>query len=210
MGQDHRSPLVLDCCVLLLYTSDMAAKASEGNKGKPSYVKVYDYWACYCLVCDTHTDTCSDRLGHSIYISYIDQGEPECLRCGVFLGYTPEVIRNEPDCADEAASCQRAHIIAKRRGGGNNVENVAPLCDYCHAVDPEPETRKEWLEWACAERRRQAVCRKQLIETLATAGPTKETLTALAMQVVPFGKANTAHLIAERAVAMFGAEITSD
>jgi len=83
---------------------------------------------------------------------------------------------DDPDCPCGApAECQeyprakadRAHILARWQADYGDAEDIAPedidkpanialLCHECHRKDPEPATRREHLDWMCAERDRQA------------------------------------------------------
>lgn len=155
----------------------------------PSLDALASYWAGRCLKCDSrYRDCVAGFEGHSDYLTFCDTGEPECVRCRAFLGYTPAVIRaahkgESPECdCGNARECRalpparavRAHMVPRWRiqcGDASGFEvadvdapvNITILCHNCHQIDPESATRQEHLAWMIAERERQAAARVALL-----------------------------------------------
>jgi hypothetical protein len=182
---------------------------ARGRKGfprrkAPSIEAIASYWADRCLKCDVPARGCGFVLdGHAIYLTFCDEDEPACVRCGMFLGLTSHLIRHlhgscrpckftddDPDCPCGApAECQeyprvkadKAHIVARWQADFGDAVDIAPedidkpanialLCHECHRKDPEPATRREHLDWMCAERDRQAKASAALREFLRSNG----------------------------------------
>jgi hypothetical protein len=115
----------------------------------PSISALAEYWANRCLKCDSSWNECEsvrhkDYLSHDLYCVFCDSGEPECMRCGSFLGYTSHAIRHthgkcgkcrwedpDPDCtcgnpercgAYPRARADRAHIVARWQAAYGDAE----------------------------------------------------------------------------------------
>lgn len=143
------------------------------------------------------------RIEHAIYLTFCDEGEPACMRCGMFLGFTSHSIRHfhgkcrpcswtedDPECPCGApADCQeyprakadKAHIVARWQADVGDAEdiaaeeidkpaNIALLCHECHSKDPGTATRREHLDWMCAERGRLARARAAWHEFMRSSG----------------------------------------
>jgi hypothetical protein len=163
----------------------------------PGLDPIASHWSDRCLKCDSPSRECAEIVAHSDYRTFCDPGEPDCMRCGMFLGFTAHAIRHfhgkckpckfadaDPDCrcgdparcdAYPRAAADRAHIVARWQVGYGDAEgldpegldapaNIALLCHECHRRDPEPPTRREHLDWMCAERDRQARARRAFFE----------------------------------------------
>jgi hypothetical protein len=101
------------------------------------------------------------REDQILYETFCDTGEPECLSCGQFLGHIPEVARR-----DNVAPFRgiRAHIVPWSISQDDSPSNVIPLCEWCHYDDPEQESRRRYLDWLMAQRRRKAALMKSFTE----------------------------------------------
>jgi len=131
----------------------------------PSVSALARYWCFRCLTCDSSNEDCSARSNaadHYRYFAFCDPGEPECMRCQKFTGYTEEVARR---FGERRHRLVRAHIQPRWRlaiGGAEGIEpamvdapeNILLLCEHCHKRDPEPRTRQEYLDWICDYRDR--------------------------------------------------------
>lgn len=82
--------------------------------------------------------------------TFCDPGEPDCMSCDRFLGYTrnasfwvgPSEFRGE-----------RCHIIPRSLGGLDKVWNLVLLCHECHKLNPEQTSRRYYLDWLIARKR---------------------------------------------------------
>jgi hypothetical protein len=121
-------------------------------------------------------------MSHFPYAMFCDSGEPDCARCGRFLGYTSGAIKAFHSGADPECNCgpasrcsaylrfygEKAHIIPWSVCRTSEVENIIPLCHHCHKLNPEPVSqdtgRREYLDWLCDERDLLSYQRNMLIE----------------------------------------------
>ena len=115
----------------------------------PSIEAIASYWALRCLKCDVPARDCEFVLdGHAVYLTFCDDGEPACMRCGMFMGFTSHAIRHfhgkcrpckftddDPECPCGApAECQeyprakadKAHIVARWQADFGDAEDIAP------------------------------------------------------------------------------------
>jgi hypothetical protein len=165
---------------------------SQQERGSmPSIQAIADYWANRCLKCDSAWQECGVRKLHDTgnidyetyrqhmarYSSFCDPGEPDCLYCEQFLGYTTGAIRafhgrgmfnseeTSPECGcGSFAICReyprarldRAHMVPWSVCHENRVDNIVLLCHECHRINPEPSSprtgRREYLDWVCTKR----------------------------------------------------------
>jgi hypothetical protein len=167
------------------------SQSRQERGSMPSIQALANYWANRCLKCDSTWRECQVRKLHdagsidyeiyrqhiACYSTFCDSGEPECLYCGQFLGYTMDAVRafhgpgtfngieTTPECqCGSLATCReyprarpdRAHMIPWSVCQENKIENIVLLCHECHRINPEPSNpgtgRREYLDWLCAKR----------------------------------------------------------
>jgi hypothetical protein len=136
------------------------------SRATPALDRITDVWANYCLACDTKWDNCphgqdsttddEERIRQkALYYTFIDEGEPECLSCRLYLGMTPEALADcYPDGGgeDERFWGERAHIVPWSYNHDDSPENVIPLCHNCHGCNPEQPHRRVYLDWLIDQR----------------------------------------------------------
>jgi hypothetical protein len=137
----------------------------------PSRWRIAYYWS------DT---TEADRRHTRAWEFVADLGEPACFACGWFV----RSWRTYPDVSPQQAwnrarGLQRAHLLARARGGPSSVDNLVLLCGPCHAAAPDHRDPAYMLDWMVHRPSWLVTQANELLAELRALGVTPERFSAL-------------------------------